>query len=253
MLDMLSLLVGSVGVFLVTDPAGFRFAILTGVLLAVVFWYACYIYTRLWNKRYHMTPIHHMVCALAALITLAVAILYPAVDHVRKAEEASIALWQATINGDKIWAKFTLDNAYQAVRKLGIEDFTDIGPGGTGSWIPTSHDESRQTAAGVYATSAWEHFTRSRPFLSTVLSGQRGIPTDVVFADVRRWQQTDPNYPPRRAIELAVQQIRASLEAQTQQLVSALHMKMVFAFVLAQGLAFGLAGWAAYRDIKVRA
>ena len=66
----------------------------------------------------------------------------------------------------------------------------------------------------VYATSACNNFARSRPFLSKVVWARPGIPADVVFADVRRWHQTNPNYPPARAIGLATEQIRTGLVAQ---------------------------------------
>ena len=251
-LELLALLVGSVGIFVVTDPVGFRTTTLVGVLLAIVLWFGCARYTSLWNKRYRMNVFHHVLCAAAALITVSVSILYPAVGHIRKAEEASIAAWQATIGGDSVWAKSALRGASEAVRRLGIEDFKDAPPD-TSSWIPTSHDESRQAAAGVYVSSAWDNFVRSRLFLGTIVSVRPGIPAAVVFADVKRWQQTNPTYPPQRAIDLAVEQIRSTLEAQTQQLVTRLRVGIVTLFVLVQAAAFGFAGWAAYRDIKVRA
>jgi hypothetical protein len=252
-LDLLSLLTGSVAIYSVRNPTGFRLAVFVGVVLALVCWYGCYAYTRLWNRRFHVKPIHHVLCALAALITLGFSVLYPALAYVREAGEASIASWEATVNRDGVWAATTFRTAYQAVRKLGIEDFKGVPePGAVQSWIPTSHDESRQTAAGVYASSACNHFSRSRPFLSKLVWARPGIPTEVVFADVRRWHRTNPNYPPERAIELAVEQIRAGLVAQVPRIVALSRILTIILFLLAQAVPFGLVGWAAYRDIQVR-
>jgi len=252
--DLITLLAGSVAISAIRNPPGFRFAILAGIVLAALCWYGCYAYTRLWNTRFHVKPLHHLLCGLAALITLAFAMLFPALAYVREAGEASIAAWEATINRDTIWAGLTFRSAYQAVRKLGIEDFAGVPePGSLRSWIPTTHDESRQTAASVYASSACSHFARSRPFLSKLVWARPGIPADVVFADVRRWHRTNPNYPPERAIGLAVEQIRAGLVAQVPRIVTVSRTLTIVLFLLAQAVPFGLVGWAAYRDIKVRA
>ena len=253
-LDLLSLLGGAVVVFFAKNPKGFELALAVGLLLAGLCWYGCYTYSRLWNRRFHVKPVHHVLCAVAALITLLFSILYPALGYVREAGEVSITLWETTIRRDGVWAATTFRNAYAAVKRLGLEDFRAVPqPGIPGSWIPTTNDRSRQAAASAYASSACIHFARSRPFLSKVVWARPGIPADVVFEDVHRWHQRNPNYPPERAIGLAVEQIHAGLIAQVPRLVTISRMLAVILFFLAQAVPFGLVGWAAYRDIKVRA
>jgi len=252
--DLLSLLTGSVAIFSVRNPAGFRLAVLIGLVLAILCWFVCHVYARLWNRRFHAKAIHHALCALAALITLSFSVLYPALVYIREAGEASILSWQASINRDGQWAESTFRSAYQAVRKLGIENFAGVPPPGSAqSWIPTSHDQSRQAAAAIYASSACDHFAHHRPFLSKIVWARPGIPAEVVFADVRHWHRTNPNYPPERAIGLAVAQIRAGLVVQVPRIVAAARILTIVLFLLAQAVPFGLVGWAAYRDIKVRA
>ncbi len=254
LLDLLSLFVGAIAIFIVKNPHGFEGAVAVGLLLAGLCWYGCYVYTRLWNKRFHVKPIHHVLCAIAALITLLFSVLYPALGYLREAGEASIAVWQAMVQQDPVWAAATFRNAFQAVRTLGIEDFRGVPvPGSPGSWIPTTKDKSRQEAASVYATAACTNFARTRPFLSKIVWARPGVPADVVFQDVHNWHQRNPNYPPSRAIALAVKQIQARLVAQVPQLVSLSRALAVALFFLAQAVPFGLVGWAAYRDIKVRA
>jgi len=251
--DLLSLLAGAAGIFLVKDHGGFRWAVLIGLLLAGACWFGCYHYTRLWNKRFRVKPIHQVLCGVAALITLVFSVFYPALAYVRDAAEASITVWEGQIRLDGLWAAGTFREAYYAVRKLGIEDFRGIpGPGAPRSWIPTAHDKSRQEAAAIYASSACAHFASNRPFLSKVVWARPRVPAEVVFADVHHWHQTNPNYPPERAISLAAEQIRTGLVAQAPRLVSTMRFVAIILFLLAQALPFGLVGWAAYRDIKVK-
>lgn len=251
MLEMLALLAGSVTIFAVMDPAGFRIAAVVALILAIVLWVGCANYTVLWNKRFRMGFFHHTLCACAALVTLAASILFPAASQITRAADASLLTWQTAITSDNAWAESALRSAYDAVRRLGIEDFTES-PQGHELRIPTSRDESREAAARAYAASAWSHFVRSRPFLAGLVSIRTGIPTSAIFSDVKRWQETNPTYPPQRAVELAVEQIRTSLQQEAQELVTKLRMAIIATFVIAQSLAYGVVGWAAYRDIKVR-
>jgi hypothetical protein len=252
-IDFLSLLVGAAAIFLARDPGGFRWAAIAGIVFAGLCWWGCYYYTRLFNTRYRVKLIHQALCASAALITLMFAVLYPALAYVGDAADLSIKVWEATLSVDVPWAATTFREAYTAVRRLGIEDFSGIPePGAANSFIPTSHDESRQRAASVYASAACDHFAVSRPFLSKVVWARPGIPTEAVFEDVRRWHASNPNYPPVRAIALAGEQIRSRLAIQTPHLVSMLRLLAVALFLLAQAVPFGLIGWAAYRDIKVK-
>lgn len=252
--DFLALLFSSIGMFITRNSGGFRLALLVGIALAVLCGYVCHRSAHWWNRRFHRRLAHHALCLLSALITLIFAILYPAVSYFREAGEASIEVWRAAINSDPAWAESTFQKAYNAVRELGIEDFAAVSPPGSArSWIPASHDESRQTAASVYAESACAHFAHSRPFLSKMVWARPGVPAETVFSDVRRWHLTNPTYPIERAIELAVEQIRSRLIAQVPRIVTLSHILTVLLFLLAESVPFGLIGWAAYRDIKIQA
>jgi hypothetical protein len=79
-----------------------------------------------------------------------------------------------------------------------------------------------------------------------------GIPANTVFNDVREWHRTNPSYPPARAVGMAAEQIRAGLTKQLPRIVTIARISVVMLFLFAQALPFGVAGWAAYRDIKVR-
>jgi hypothetical protein len=252
-LDFLSLLVGTVAIFVVRDAGAFRWAVLLGIVFSGLCWCGCCLFTRLFNTRYRTKLIYHGLCLSAALLTMILAVLYPALAYVDGAADLSIRLWETSLSVDAPWAAATFREASAAVRKLGVEDFTGIPEAGTpDSFIPTTHDESRQRAASVYASAACDHFAASRPFLSKVVWARPGIPAEAVFEDVRRWHETKPNYPPVRAVALAGEQIRGRLASQTPHVVYLLRVITLALFFLIQVVPYGLNGWAAYRDIKVR-
>ncbi len=235
------------------DPGGFRLTLLAGVLLAGLCWYLCSVYTRMWNKRFRITITHHALCLFASLCTLFFTILFASLAYTKDAALASISLWQTQLNHDEPWAERTYSKAYDKVKDLGTEDFSNAPPPGSpGSLIPTNSDEARQTAASTYSNEACRHFDTKRPFLSKVVWSSPGVPSEVIFHDVRKWHETNPNYPPARAIDIAANQIKEGLDPQAPRVITLSRLAVTALFLLVQAIPFGLIGWAAYRDIKAR-
>jgi hypothetical protein len=251
--DLVSLLLGCIPIYMVREPGSFRLTVLLGVALAGLCWVVCSVYTRLWNRRFHLTLAHHLFCAFAALCTLFFTVLFGSLYFTKDAALLSIDEWQNQLNSDRLWGDRTFAKAYDKVKDLGIEDFSNAPPPGSpNSFIPTNHDESRQTAATTYADEACKHFDQRRPFLSKVVWSSPGVPSEVVFKDVKEWHEHNPNYPPSRAIEIAAQQTKDGLEPQAPRVILLSRLTVAFLFLLIQAVPFGLIGWAAYRDIKAR-
>jgi hypothetical protein len=253
LLDLLSLLFGSTLLFAAKSAGTFRIALLVGVVLATLCWYGCTVYTRLWNKRFRVTLQHHLICGFASVCTLLFVVLFAGLAFTKEAALASIDLWQIQIKADDSWAQQTFAKAYAAVKELGTEDFSKAPPPGqSGSFIPTRSDKARQTAAAMYANEACSHFDVQRPFLSKIVWSSPGVPSGTIFEDVRAWHERNPTYPPSRAIDIAASQVQKGLEPQAPRVVYAVRVSLATLFLLVQSVPFGIIGWAAYRDIKVR-
>jgi hypothetical protein len=252
-LDLFSLLLACIGIFRSREPAFFALTLLAGGVLAALCWYVCSIYTHYWNRKFRVTMTHHILCGFASVCTLIFVVAFFSVNYTKDAALMSIEAWQLQINVDSQWSEQTFATAYDKVRELGIEDFSAAPPPGSpDSFIPTNRDESRQMAASVYANEACNHFDASRPFLSKIVWSSPGVPSETIFKDTMEWFQTNPNYPPARAIDIAATQIKEGLEPQVPRVVYLARMAVVTLFVLVQAIPFGLIGWAAYTDIKVR-
>jgi hypothetical protein len=254
LMDLLSLLLGSVALYAAKEPGSFRLVLAAGIVLAALCWYVCTVYTRLWNRQFHITVLHHVVCGFASACTLLFVIVFASLSHTKEAALVSINLWQLQLKADQTWEKATFAKAYHNVQDLGTEDFSKAPPPESpGSFIPTNSDKARQTAASTYANEAAKHFDLHRPFLSKIAWSSPGVPSEIIFADVRAWHAHNPNYPPSRAIDIAAFQIKKGLEPQAPRVVALSRVSVAALFLLVQSIPFGLIGWAAYRDIKVGA
>lgn len=250
--DFLSLVISCIALFSSRDSRLFAATVVGGIVLAALCWFLCTVYTHLWNRRYRLTFANHVFCAVASLLTFLFVLTFASLAYTKEAALTRIDLWHIQLKSDAAWERSTFAKAYNRVKDLGIEDFSNVPPPDTpGVVIPVTRDESRQTAASTYANAACENFDEMHPFLSKIVWSRAEIPAEVVLADIRQWLQTNQVYPTDKAVELAAEQIKAGLDPQTPRVVYLSRLALIVLFLLVQALAFGLIGWAAYTDIKV--
>jgi hypothetical protein len=240
-------------IYMLREPGSFRITVILGIALAGLCWYLCSVYTRLWNKRFRITASHHILCGFASVCTLIFTIQFASLHYTKEAALSRIESWQGQLKSDSVWGDRTFAKAYEKVQDLGTEDFSNAPPPGSpNSIVPMNHDETKQTVASLYANEACRHFDVQRPFLSKVVWSSPGVPAETIIEDVNAWMQHDRIYPASRAIDIAGTRIRDGLEPQAPRVVFLAQLGVVGLFLLMQLIPFGLIGWAAYRDIKVR-
>lgn len=252
--DFLSLLVGALAISFASEKVVTSVVLGGALLLAGLCWWACSVYSHLWNKRFRVSIIHHVMCAFAAIITLLASIVFVSLKHAETAAGISVEAWKVELGLDMVWANSTFASAYQKVKSLGLEDFSKAPPPPLGSTIPAVNERSQIECAYTYAASAANHFNRRRPYLSSISSAKAEIPRDVLREDIRLHFATIGNtYPTEKAISLVSREIRQELRANLPRVVKVLRIQLLVVFFLCQLIPFGLVGWAAYRDLKARA
>jgi len=251
--DLFSILGICLGLFVALDRQGFILSVVVGIVLGGGCWAACSYFSRLWNLRFRTSFIHHILCFVAALLTIAFSILFASLKYTKEAAYASVMAWEVQINSDPVWANATFAIAFDAVRKLGVEDFSNVPlPGMPNSHIPTNNNRSILAAASTYAVSGSKHFDKNRPFLSKIIKGKSEVPQQLLDADIKNFFATIGNsYPPPRAISLVASETKRELDTQVPRVVTYARIVLVLIFLLAQAVPFGLVGYAAYKDLRV--
>ncbi len=251
--DFLALLGAALAIFATSERAMLTGVCIGGVVLAALCWWVCSIYSRLWNKSFRVASLHHVFCAVAALMTLAATVCFVALRHAQEASAVSVRIWEEQVKWDKAWAVKTFSAAYDKVNVLGIEDFTKYPAPPVGRAIPLVNERSQFEYARTYARAAAAHFANGRPCLSSIIQAHSEVPADVLKTDVTNYFATQgKTYPANRAISLVVSEVEAGLRVHLPRVVKVFRFMLVGIFVAGQLLAFGLVGWAAYRDLKAR-
>ncbi len=239
--------------------AQFRNELLVSIIIAFVFsaiwWVIASHYSSLWNLRFKIKPIHHVLCFFAALCAFGFTLVFISIKYTEQAAIITISMWRTELISDQGWSQATFRTAYREVKALGLEDFTDYpAPDQGGHLIPLNHLESRTKSAEVYAHSAIKNFQLNHPFLSRILNVRSSIPSTVVDQDVNDFFRVKLGsvYPVERAVDIATTEIKGSLQAQAARVVLYARILLVFLFLLIQIIPFGIIGYAAYKDLRIR-
>lgn len=227
-----------------------------GVTLAAAFGittlcaWVCLHYVQLWNKRFQLTLTHKVLTALACTLTFFFVLAFSGLTLMKEITLARIVLWQATVKTDQSWASQTMKKTYDAVKKTGLEDFSNFPNSDVG--VPITKTQSQLIAAEINADEASRHFSIHHPFLSKIVWTSPNLPTKIVKDDVEAYFKTGVNhsYPQERAIDLAASHIKTQLAEQAPRVVTLSRIGLIVAFLLVQLIPFGLIGYAAYTDIR---
>ena len=223
-------------------------------VLAVGCWLAATHYSRLWNLHFRSTPIHHVLCALAAACTLVFAVFFASMGYTKQAADISIDTWSAELMRDQRWSDDTFEATYREIKALGLEDPSQLQQ----TWeqkrkIAISHHQSRKKFAEVHANAAVANFRAAHPFLSKILGPRADIPAELINEKVNAFLRTYPDrdFPAQDAINIAASNLKSGLQDKTDRVVWVARTSLVVLFVMVQLIPFSLIGYAAYRDVKV--
>lgn len=230
----------------------FWLTILAGLVLAGLFWSLASRFSRLWNRRFHITRKHHRLCSIAALLTFVFTVTYVSLHHLQDVAKVSIDQWNEQIREDQAWSQSTTRIAYDEIKALGLEDFSDYPhPDDGGLIIPASHDASQKKAATIFSGQAVRHFDSRHPVLSWILWVPAEIATEFIDDDIKNVFKESDTYPTNRAIDLAARWIKKDLAEQVPRVVRISRITTVLFFILVQLVPFGLIAFEAYRDLKI--
>lgn len=233
---------------LTSAQLGITFAAAVGITTLCA--WVCLHYVQLWNKRFQLTMTHKVLTALACTLTFFFVLAFSGLALLKEITLARIVLWQAAIKTDLVWANQTMEKTYDAVKKTGLEDFSQYPNSGAG--VPVTKTQSKLIAAEINADEACRHFGEHHPFLSKIVWTSPSLPTKIVKDDVEAYFKTRVNhsYPQERAIDLAAAHIKTQLVEQAPRVVTLSRIGLLIAFLLVQLIPFGLIGYAAYTDIR---
>jgi hypothetical protein len=253
----------------VADKAFLAFGILKALALAGVTWWLCGFSMWLWNRRFKLTLLHHVFCAFAALVTLVTIFTFQCLGTVNELALAAVKAWQRDYQEDGRFAWSSFVQVNESLQQLyrqnnwtwDSERYKDpprqppsnANDGGR-YLVPLDKEESRELSLKIYVERAIEHLGLSQPLLSRILWKDAQMDMEPLRRDLKDFQANHPggiydfsSGSCRIAGDLSAEKLQGEVARQ----VFWLRIKLLAIFLLGQALAFGLAGYSAYSDLRL--
>ncbi len=250
----------------VLDWRFMTFAILTSLALAAFTWWFCGLSMWLWNRRFQLRLVHHLLCAFAAVVTLVSIFLFQCLGKAKYNALKDLKHWQSAYLSDHQFDWLTFVQVYESLQQLyrqngwewDAEKYPDPprqAPADPGKYrVPTDKQEASEMSLRIYCDRAIEHLTTAQPMLSQILGKDSPIPIDALRKNLADFQHANTgavfSYM-TGSLRIAGQFFVEKLEHGVVKHVFFLRLALVAVFILAQFAAFGFAGHSAYSDVKI--
>lgn len=240
------------------SASSFFLTVAIALVLGGLCWFLATQYTKLWNLRYNATFTLHILCAIAAGMTVLFTIAFVSLDYAKEIAREQLAEWHRTIKSDRKFLNATYADAYYRVKNTGWERFDpvlDPPPSNPNTAMPLTRPQTMVFVGKLYADASLANFRKTNPFLSRIIMpGNAEVPAPVISADMNRFfaehrSEKRPIYNMNRGVDIAADLFQRNLESQTPKVVTKARRWITVLFLLVQLIPFGLIGYSAYMDL----
>jgi hypothetical protein len=242
------------------SASGFFLTVAIALVLGGLCWFLATQYTKLWNLRYNATFTLHILCAIAAGMTVLFTIAFVSLDYAKEIARERLNKWHESILADTPFLNATYADAYYRVKRQGVERFDPIlNPPPSNikkSTFPLGHPQTLLFVGKLYADASLAHFRKTNPFLSRIIMpGNTDVPAPVITADMNKYfaahrGEKAPEYQLWHGVDIAAALFQKNLESQTSKVVTKARRWITMLFLLVQLIPFGLIGYSAYMDLQ---
>lgn len=253
--DIIFIVKESLSAFLQDTGQTLLITILVGTVLSVLGWLVSINYHKMWNKGFEIHGWHHALCAFVAILTFGFTVIFASMVHVKAIVASVIQVWNRSILSDSDWGNQVFNKAYQEIKNLNVEDFSNYpSPSQGGQLIPVSTKEAKELMASIYSESVAEHFGNLHPFLSKLIWASPEEAKSQITKSSLAFFEKNKNKPYefKEAVAIATKDIRADLESQIEQTVWFSRLIIVLVFLGLQLIPFGIISWQAYAALKIK-
>ncbi len=248
------------------DKSFMTAGILKSVALAVFTWWLCGFSMWLWNRRFQMRLIHHLLCAFAAAVTLVSVFLFQCLGDVKSNALRDLKHWQEDYLADRHFEWLTFVQVSESLQQLYRQKGWDwdahkypfppheVPPDSGRYQVPLDKQEAREISLRIYGDRTIEHLRTGQPVLSQILWKDSQIPIDAMLKDLADFQRNNAggvyNYT-TGSLRIAGELCLKKLGREVAKQVLFLRLGLIATFLVAQFSAFGFAGYSAYSDLKI--
>jgi hypothetical protein len=232
---------------------------IAGLIAAVLCFFLCSWFARLWNRQIEFTVGHRVWCMVAAMMTVFVAIALAGVMRLSDVARLRVAEWSDALGTPEIHGKIW-EAQHRALVSAGYpQPDYDRAPEQGGSLLRTSDQQSQEIFAHAMADVAMSLFDQQNHLLHRLIASRDEQAVRSVVADQTQFFSTHKNssdaadraYPLQRAVAVLQHEMEAEFSARIPIFQWRALLVAIVLALLTQVAPFVLAGIAAYRQIRI--
>jgi hypothetical protein len=255
--EFYKLVLQCIGILRSDDPRLFIGAVLAGLTIGGLLWWAAFGWGRLWNKKFSLSPLHHILAAFVLLFAFGYTISAVSLKYAVRTVESKVRLWQESANLDADLKNRLSARLYDEIVARGTEDISQIpdprtlAPGESWSFTYQNHTETQAVIGDVYTKGALQHFERIHPLLAVILSPT--VPPELIVEDIRAKSRNNPGEPYQLndGTRLLVEQMFQQMSDQVWRVVVAARVALLVLFLVFLSIPITVIAISAYRDIRI--
>lgn len=247
-LDLLALATAALTELATRVPVAFLGILGLALLSAALSWTLLAHSALLWNRRFAAKARRHPLCALAALSTLVALPLSLGPSYIRPFVDQSIRRWAREALADPRWQEGAFDQARERIHRGGLEPLL---PPREAGFLPLTTPAAREAAAGAYSAAAVESFSRAHRRLASLLDLSAAAPAKALSADMQESFTSYPGlYPTSRMAQILAGSLSETADRYWERIAKRMQIYTLLLLLLLHLAAFGIVGWAGFRDIR---
>jgi hypothetical protein len=231
----------------------FYLTIIGGLIFSIVVGLTCHFFYKLWNKSYVTTFTHKLMSVFSSILSFFFIICYVGFTFLEEVAMTKILIWKEEIIKDQNFIQKTFIKAYDNVKELEIEDFSNtLSPNQGGNQFPTSKRESKLKAGETYYEESINNFQDKHGFLNAILSVKSNNTPEQIQKNMDDYfSKGNQTYDIIDGIEIAANNLKSSLIQQAPRVVKISRILLVLLFFIIQIIPFGIISYSAYKDLKI--
>jgi hypothetical protein len=236
------------------NSLAFPISLVLGAIAGGLFWWLAAQSARLWNQRYTLNLGVQVLCGVAAMLAVILAITFTSSRHMEAAAKVRLNIWKQETENNQEWKNDAFCEAWDAVARTGQEADVRVEPSPrtdpTLQSLSMGHPESKKAVIRTYVASALKKFAKESPYLHGIINPSPEIPEERLNFSLQSWFTDHPGtpFPAEQGVAVVVTILEEEAKGKIEAVASYTKRLSLALFVITQLIVFGVIAFVANRS-----
>ena len=236
------------------NTLAFPISLVVGAMAGGLFWWLAAQSARLWNQRYTLNLGVQILCGVAAMLAVILAITYTSSRYMETATKVRLNIWKQETENNQEWKHDAFCEAWDAVARAGQESDVRVEPSPrtdpTLQSLSMGNPESKKAVIRTYVAMALKKFAKESPYLHGIINPSPEIPEERLNHSLTSWFTDHPGtaFPAEQGVAVVVTMLEEEAKGKIEAVASYTKRLSLALFLITQMIVFGVIAFVANRS-----